>query len=244
VSQELIKIPLADGKLSYSLLNRADSDEFVIYLHGLASHTGRTLPFTIANHLNTHGFNVLRLGLYDERERARKVRECTLETHTHDLNTAVDFVRAEYKPKRIHVIGHSFGGLTILLGNPNVDSAILLDPSHPDINPFRKAQYVAELDAYLRSSCGLDYLIGPAMVEEYNALEDGGFTSGYHIPSLIITAEDSSLAKTGPLYARALADQTEIKQVTIAGAGHGFLEKMDEVTSRCLDWLKQSHDQS
>ncbi|MDF2461257.1 MAG: hypothetical protein K0S68_660 [Candidatus Saccharibacteria bacterium] len=241
MSQELVEIPLHDGKTSYSLLNRGGHDDFVIYLHGLASHTGRTLPYFLANYLSAKGFNVLRLGLYDSRPKARRMRDCTLDTHIHDLNTAVDYVRAEYKPKHIHVIGHSYGGLTILLGKPDVTSAILLDPSHPDVNPFRKAKYVKELDAYLRSSSGLDYLIGPAMVKEFNALEDSGFSTGYHTPSLIVTAEGSILAKTGPLYARALEEQTEVEQVTIPGADHSFSTNEDQssLAAHCLAWLKE-----
>jgi acetyl esterase/lipase len=166
--------------------------------------------------------------------------DCTLETHIRDLNTAVDYVRSEYKPKRIHVAGHSYGGITILLGKPDVTSAILIDPSHPNVNAFRKAKYVKELDAYLRSSAGLEYLVGPAMVEEYNALESDGFTSGYHTPSLIVTAGNSVLAKTGPLYARALSDQTEIKHEIIESADHSFstVHFQSELAKHSVTWLK------
>jgi dienelactone hydrolase len=241
LSQTEIAIPLGDGRTSFSLLNQTGSGHFVIYLHGLASHPGRTLPFYLAQELAGHGFDVLRLGQYDTRDGARQLIDCTLATHVADLHTAIVYVQQQYQPKTLHLIGHSFGGQTILAAKAGVTSAILLDPSHPSVNPFRNARHVKELDAYLRASGGLEYLVGPAMVKEFEATTETGLTNGYHTPSLIITAGASVLAKSGTLYAKALQDHTLTKQVTIAGADHSFNTPthLAAVAKHSLGWLQE-----
>ena len=236
--QQLVEIPLPDGKVSYSLLNRADSDDFVIFLHSLASHTARTLPYLFAYHLQAHGFNVLRLGQYDHRDHGRKLVDCTMAIHAQDLNTAISYVHTTYNPKRIHVVGHSFGGPTILLAKPKAISAILLDPSHPSRNPFRDARYIKELDLYVKSSSGLDYHIGPAMVKEAESWNHTDLTAGYSLPTLIISAGASPLMEVAPAYLAGL--QADVKQTIIEGADHTFSAPVfiNPLLHECVAWLK------
>ncbi len=115
----------------YGVLNLpdSDSDSVIIMVHGLTGHMNEHQFFNAAKFFNQKGFTVYRFNLYDWRKKSRKFREFTLEQAGKDL----DFVVNKLKNKgfnKIGVIGHSYGGPTILVSNiKNYDVMAFWDPS-------------------------------------------------------------------------------------------------------------------
>jgi pimeloyl-ACP methyl ester carboxylesterase len=231
-----LRMPLPDGQAAYGKLRPGDKPELVIFAHGLASGPGRTLPTAFAHYFADQGYPVLRFGFYDERPDARKLEGCTLAIHIADLQAVFTYAQAKLDYDRIHLIGHSFGGLTIVGAHLPAASAVLLDPSHPSYNPFREARYIEPLDRYTFRGNGMQYLIGPAMVKEAGQLTAEDVIPGHQSPTLVVSAMGSVLAKTCVKYAE---DIPGAKLVQVDGADHSFSvdEHLDQALLESHRWI-------
>lgn len=87
--------------------------------------------FNGARYFEKKGYASFRFDLYGYRNNQRNLQDCTLETHADDLDTVVRAL----KEKGMHsfsLVGHSFGGPTVLLSKAahRASSIVFWDPSY------------------------------------------------------------------------------------------------------------------
>lgn len=155
-----------DGATIYGVANSSgQADTAVFIVHGLTGHMYEYQHKRAADHFAPR-FDVYRFNLYDGREGARALVDCTIATHAADLQTVLARFAGRYR--RVFLIGHSYGGPTIMRANPGGITAVSLwDPSYDlrGVQEQFKKSYVAD-GAYYQVNWGTSYLIGRAMFEE------------------------------------------------------------------------------
>jgi dienelactone hydrolase len=239
VTDHELTTPLRDGKTAYARLAGAWNKPLIIFVHGLTGSMDEILPHEAAKYFAKHGYSFLAFNLYDWRENARHIADCTLAVHARDLDDIVAYARKQGAPA-IHVVGHSYGGLTALLSPVQAfDSAILLDPTHPAVPPFDDVIYLKEIDSYL-SRGSIDHVFSRALVEENRSLKVEVFMPAYHIPTLVVTAGDGILAAAGADYIDRLKGRVIAQQSVVAGADHCFTAEIarQHAFKIMLDWLE------
>lgn len=193
MTERTIPITAHDGKVIYSVFNPAiggKSDVLVVIGHGLTGHPNEYLHKTAQRYLNEKGWDVLRVAYYASQDDARKLEDCTLAIHAQDLNTVIAANKSKYR--KIFAVGHSYGGLTMLFANPNVDALSFWDSSFTPYEAFWKsdAVYVPELDCY-KIGWGSTKIIGKAMYEEAKDLSEANAISlaqQIAVPSQVVLA--------------------------------------------------------
>ena len=125
-----IRISITPKKFIYCTLNetKPNSDKLVILVHGLFDNELSQLIFNAAHFFCDSGYTACRLNFYHFKPDSRHFSECTLSQHSKDLKKVIDYFKDKYKS--ISLVGHSFGGLTILKANlKNITSVSLWEPS-------------------------------------------------------------------------------------------------------------------
>ncbi len=190
-------LPTADGKTIYGLKNMADkpAEAAVFMVHGLTGFMQEYAFKRAADVLSAQGYDVYRFNLYDGWDNARSIMDCTLETHAGDLNTVIKAFGAKYK--KAFAIGHSFGGPTIMIANPEGltaaslwDPSIILDSLFDDVTPVDDQTY--------RLDWGVVYLVGKAMIDHANGLQEKEcrkLAEDFHAPVQVIHAAEGILIK-------------------------------------------------
>lgn len=118
-----------DGATIYGRKNagRMPSRAAVFIVHGL-NCSMYDYPYKRAADALSRDYDVYRFNLYDGQDGGRRLLDCTLQTHADDLNTVLRHFAPDYDC--VFLIGHSYGGLTIMLAAPeNITAASLWDPS-------------------------------------------------------------------------------------------------------------------
>ena len=126
-----LDVPLADGKKIHGILRGSldGSMPLAIMMHGRPGQGNELLQYLGARYLYERGIATLRLSMYDFGKEYRSIVDCTLDDHIADFNDVVKYVRTA-GAKQVFAIGHSYGGLTILGSDAQLDGAILWDPTH------------------------------------------------------------------------------------------------------------------
>ena len=238
--EKLLKVPTSDNKVIYGRLRGPLSQPLVIFVHGLGGIMNQHIYYNGARFLERNGISSFRLNLYGWEKDARNLIECTIDTHSYDLDKVVEYFRKK-GVKKIFVVGHSFGGPTILLSkDKNFDGVILWDPSYDTPKSFEEFEYLPALDMY-RVRWGIDVLIGKKMFEAKSKLrdrEEKGIQK-IAVPIKIITAGRGFLVWGGKRY-YTLANEPKA-HVVIKNADHlfdedGAEEKLFEET---IIWIKR-----
>lgn len=245
--EKQIVIPIENSNLHINGILRGTWDQpLVILIHGLACDNRGLLPFLLARLLHEHGFATLRVNMYDRTDDTRDMIDCTMETHTEDLSRIVAYVRKQHSPQ-VFAVGHSYGGLTILSGDAELDGAVLLEPSHfkcsmeldESLEPKRK-EITQKFVAYEN---GAGYIDPLPMVRERKrkaTLAEETLAQKTY-PLLFIAAENCTLLPYIQNYHR-VANQP--KKLYIAkGASHDLTDSdeiMLNVFQQTLTWLKGS----
>lgn len=238
--EQLLKIPTSNNKVIYGRLRGSQDNPLVIFVHGLGGRMDQHIYYNGARFLEKNGISSFRFNLYAWEKDARKLGECTLETHSYDLDIVVDYFRKN-GVKKIFVVGHSFGGPTILLSkNKDFDGIILWDPSFAYPKSFEGAQYIDSLDMY-KVTWEFDVLIGKDMVEEGKTLreKEEQAIKEITIPIKIINAGNSWLAEAGKRYFELTKGPKE--RVVIDKASHGFDEDgvEEKLLQETLSWIQK-----
>lgn len=105
----------------------------IVLAHGLGDSAWSDLIEDGAEFLSEAGFRVLAPSLYGDDGDQRDLVDCDLTTHAKDLELATRYVRENHGSQPVFGIGHSFGGLAILLGNAQFDGAVMWDASNPKV---------------------------------------------------------------------------------------------------------------
>lgn len=235
-----VKIRTRDGKTIYGMLRGNLRRPVIVFVHGLTGHMDEHTYYDGVRFFERHGFSSFRFNLYDWRKGARLLHECTLQTHADDLDRIIEWLR-DHSARKVFVIGHSYGGPTILRSRRrNFDAVVLWDPSYGHSLTFTGAKYVKGLKGSI-AIWGIGYLIGNAMVREarqMTARKSEGLIRGIHVPIKIIAAGKGELLKGSKRY-YAAANPPKAFAI-IRGADHNFNYEgnQESLFRETLAWLK------
>ncbi len=236
VPESTVYVDLPDGHKIKGILRGNLKKPLVVMMHGRPGSGNELLQFLGARHLHEKGFSVLRLFMYDFEETARNLLGCTLQTHTEDFETVVNYLKKQNVPK-IFAIGHSYGGLTILKSKTKIDGAVLWDPTHGLIwheegdwqQNFPEKIY----DDIIVGIAGNGYIVPKTMNEQDMAMGDTtnlAAQKGY--PLKIIAAGKGAMSHLGMRYFEVADEPKEF--IEISEAHHQF-EDSDEVMRQLFE---------
>ena len=236
--EEEIKIPLKNKKYIYGILRGSLKNSLIIFVHGFTGHKNEHQFFNGARFFEKNGLSTFRFDLYNWRDDARKLDECTLSLHGQDLDKVVDYFRNK-GVKKISVVGHSFGGPSVLLSKKkDFDDTILWEPSD-DKDVVLKARYLKELDKYhCRSESSFGFIISKEMYQENKKLKPSELIKEINVPIKIIVAGLGTLIEEGR---KLLQNANEPKAFAIIpSATHCFDEDgaEEKLFQETLDWIK------
>ncbi len=225
-----IVINTGDKHSIYGTLNsKKKSDKLMIFVHGLTGNQKEHIFFNSAKFFTKHGFDTFRFDLYTWKKNGRKLRDCTLDIHAKDTNKVIEHFRNKYK--KVFLVGHSYGGLTILKTDTSLISGMILWDASYSKGTSRGTDWINEknynkhLDAYILD-WGVELIIGKAMFEEAKTLPHPRLIKRINVPVKIICAGKSRLVKAGKLYFKYAKNPKEF--TIIKDASHTFSEEGTE----------------
>lgn len=243
MTSDIQHISAPDGKNIYYYLDNAqpaESKQLIIIGHGMTGHPNEYLHQTAYRYFTNCGFDVCRISFYDTQENARALRECTLAVHASDLNHVVRNLSSSYE--NIFYAGHSYGGLTGLIANPDVTATTFWDSTYiPDLWDTISS-YVPELDCY-KINWETEILVSKEMIEEaaqltYEKIKE--YAEIFKSPALVALAgENPRLLKQGKQLTADLKVPTQ--QTIIKGADHCFYNKntAQELATQTAVWFQK-----
>ena len=238
--EQHFKIRTSGRKYIYGVLRGALGRQLVVFVHGFTGHMNEHQFFNAASYFAENGFPSFRFQLYSWEKNARKLHECTLATHAYDLDRVIRYFRRK-GVRMIFVVGHSYGGKTILMSKEKkYDGVVLWDPSHRFSRLFNKARYLKTFDAYLHmDDTPYHVLVGRQMVREEIAIGCEESIQEIHVPVKIISAGKGVLVRGGQWYYQR-ANQPKAF-VVVEDATHCFDEEGTEerLFRETLSWLKR-----
>lgn len=192
-----------------------------------------------ARFLENHGISSFRFNLYGWDEGARNLSDCSIKTHSYDLDLVIKYFRKK-GAKKIFTVGHSYGAPTILLSkNKDFEKVILWDPSFGYPMSFDNPRYIKSVNKYL-VTWNFDVLISPQMVEEAKDLKEKEEQAirQLKVPVKIITAGKGHLVEAGKRYFQ-IANNPKA-HIIIKEASHTFDEDgaEEKLLKETLDWIK------
>lgn len=228
------EIPLTleadDGKSIYGLLSEAihparnEDKRLVVLAHGLTGNPLEHQHMLCRDILIENGYDVIQFWFYHHEPDARKLHECTLASHVRDLRSVLKGASAGYDS--VFVAGHSYGGLTTILCNPdNVKAISLWDPSFKPWKEFWHGCLVGDVPEYKAHLMDGHYygMVGRAMVEEARSLTEEEVEAAareLEMPCQLVLADREMGRIENDLYNHLI--MTEKERIEIAGADHGF----------------------
>lgn len=161
--EQEIKIKTPDKKTIYGILNKTKRKKalgLIVYVHGLPSDINDYTYLASARQFAKKGYDTLRIALYYWKPNARILSDCSLETHATDLRTTLDLYMKKYD--RVFLIGHSWGGPTIMETDcTGVKAISLWDPSYNSNKWWPDATYKKSNLHFMKGS--FEFIISKAM---------------------------------------------------------------------------------
>jgi pimeloyl-ACP methyl ester carboxylesterase len=240
--EQSVKIKTDDGHVIYGTLTRGSgaSRKLIVFVHGLTGHKDQHIFYNAARFFPGRGFATFRFDLYSENPKGRKLKECTIKTHTADLNLVVRHFARNFS--KLFLVGHSLGGPTILSANlSRIRGIVLWDPSYSDGKglTFRMyCKYVKCLDAYV-IRWDVESIISKAMFREIRQFpRPQDIMESIHPPTKIISAGKGALIEGGKEYYRYAREPKGFAM--IPKAAHSFNEwgAADVLFQETLEWFK------
>lgn len=220
--EKQIKIRTPDKKIIYGTLRGSLKNPLVIFVHGLGGHKDEHIFFNGARFLEKNGFSAFRFDLYNYKADARKLQDCTLSLHAKDLDTVIRYFRNK-GVKTVFVVGHSFGGPTILLSKrQDFNKVVLWDPSIRTNDLEKEFHYIKEFNSYY-ADWGAAVIIGKEMVEEGKLIKPPLLIRQIHVPIKLIFAGKGELKERDWKRYFDNANQPKAMAV-ISNASHNFNE--------------------
>lgn len=242
--EKVVKIRTKGGFIIQGILTLASKKavgKLVIFVHGLTGFKNEHIFYNGAAFFAKKGFDVFRFDLYPGGKGSRKLSRSTLKTHALDLNRVVKHFG---KYKKIFIVGHSLGGLTVLFADlKNISGIVLWDPSCNLKNELLGladyCRYNKALKAFIMN-WGVEVVIGREMYEEWKHVpHPKDLMRGINVPVEIINAGKGVLKKAGREYFK-WAKRPK-KLLVINNAGHTFDEEGAEkkLLEGTLDWIRR-----
>jgi len=196
-----LKIKTPDKKIIYGSLvcSGKKSDKLVIFVHGFTGHKDEHIFFNAAKFFMEKGFDTFRFNLYAGGKGSRNFGNTKISLHGRDINTIVKYFRKKYK--KIYVIGHSYGGTSLLFTDTNlIDGYVFWDASYVSAKDTKGGlKYNKKINAYI-TDWGLDIIVGKDYINELKNFPDcGELIKNIKKPVLFITANKGG-SKNGIAY--------------------------------------------
>jgi len=221
------RIKTLDGKTIYGTYTHASDKILIIFVHGLTGHQNEHIFYNGAKFFTAQGYSTFRFDLYGGGNNARSIRDASLALHTKDLDTVVRYFSKKFKS--IILIGHSFGGPTILRADLRRVSAIMLwDPSEKNSEKgfLKSVKYEKSIGCYA-GKWNFEPLMSKQQVRDITHLPSAKvLVSGIHRPICIIAAGKGTLTQGCKEYFRHANPPKKL--IVIGGATHCFDEEGTE----------------
>jgi hypothetical protein len=242
--QTAFDVTAPDGKKIFVYCNRAGdtpSKKAIVIGHGLSGSPNAYMHLMARNYFNALGYDVYRMAFYWDESYHRKLHETTLAIQGQDLNSVIAHVRDAHD--KLYVCGHSYGGLTLVFANPQVNAMSFWDSSY---QPWDRMWVPSTTPATDGKTHLLhwehDITIGQQMMDEAKALTRDAaslMTRQIVTPSQVMVAGDAWMkVDTQMLY----DDLTCVKEKhVVQGAGHMFAEGqvIYELLDKTHEWFKK-----
>lgn len=236
--EKQVLLPTSNNKKILGKLRGSLQRPLVVFVHGLSSHLDHHIFFNGARYFEKRGFASFRFNFYGNGSQARRMIDCTLKVHIYDLNRVIEYFRKK-RVKRIFLVGHSLGGLTILMSNNRgYDSLVLWDASYnPVENLFSSVRYIKEMKGYVYRHA-YNVIVNRELVRETKNLQCDNLTRNIHVPIKIICAEKGILVPGGKVYYKNANKPKSF--VVIKNATHSFGEDGNEerLFKETIKWFK------
>lgn len=211
--EENLKIPLGNNKFAYGILFGKLKKPLIIFVHGFTGNKNEHIFFNGARFFEKNRLASFRFDLYSDKNDARKLNDAPLSQNAEDLDEVIKFFEKKGINKT-YVIGHSFGGVTVLMSKKQkFTKAVLWDPSGKPYKLTNEAKFIKELDLYFYDKWGVSVTIGKEMVEENRKINTRDLLRKIKVPTKIILAGESELKKFW---------KNEKNVSIIPGADHNF----------------------
>ncbi len=237
VIEENFTLPIANGKMIYGILSRAENSngKVIVQAHGLTGEMFEHMQIEAKEFFTSKGYDVIRFNFYGMEEDARILEETTVQIHANDLNTVCDHFRPNYK--KLYCIGHSYGGTTLLLANPEAQAFSFWDATFFPLSMHWEDRKKLEGTPYYTCGWGTTFLINESMYDEVYTLDTKSLAKKITIPSHIVLAGNSNENKPRTALYDTLACEKEL--IDIEGAGHRFLEgdTLNTLLNSTLAWF-------
>lgn len=239
-----LRLKTKDGHIVYGVLNSTKnrSKKLVIFVHGLTGHPNQHTFYNAAKFFPKKGFSTFRFDLYSGEKRGRLLTHTSIKQHAEDLNLVIEYFRKKYK--KLFLVGHSLGGVTILQADYNKSDGIVLWDSS-----VKKKYHLVGIDDTIRYNKALgkyilkwreEYLISKAMNREMTRLpEPKDLVAAVKVPIKIIVAGKGILVRGGREYYKHASEPKDF--ALIKNAGHSFNEEgaEEQLFSETLAWVKK-----
>lgn len=237
-------IETQDGATIYGVKNSASvepSEGAVFIVHGL-SGCMHEYAFKRAADYFQEKYDVYRFNLYDWHDGARTLIDCTIKTHADDLNAVLNAFSLSYKKN--FLVGHSYGGPSVMMANPSGVTAVSLwDPTF-DLTRIKKdfKRDIIEDDQVYVVSGGVHFLIGKDMYEEAGKLDEIEcikLSKSFSAPVQVINAAEGLYVHDKISY-NSFGHKNNCREV-ISGSEHCFVEgdSCDCLLDKTLEWFSQ-----
>lgn len=232
--QEEIFIDTTDGYKIYGSITFSSqkTDRLVIFVHGFTGHKDEHIFFNGAKFFNENGLDVFRFDLYSFEKNSRPFKDQSISVHGKDVGVVKDHFKNKYK--KIYLVGHSYGGTSLLfLELSGVSALIFWDASYVSKEGKDYFKYNKYLDSYIVED-RIDYIVGKKFVEELKDFPDcGNLISKVNIPVKFITAKGNH----GLKYFEKANNPKEL--INIEKADHCFnsFESEAELLKETLKWI-------
>ncbi len=202
--QKTIKIKTKDGFQIYGDLLSAPkpSNKLVIFCHGFTGNRNEHIFFNGSQYFTKKGFDTFRFSFYSDEKGARHFENTKISQHGQDITTVVNHFSKKYK--KIYLVGHSFGGTSLLFADSSKVSAMVFwDASYMDsVNKieltYNKAKAVHTVD------WGMTVMVGKIFAEELLHFPDcGELIKKIHAPVKFIGIGNSNTSPSKKYFIKA-----------------------------------------
>lgn len=238
---QIVRIKAGDGKTIHARAREVPGAPVVVIAHGMTGHMDGRLELGFARMLEREGYSSLRFNAYDWAEDARDLCDMGLREHLDDLGAVID--RASDMSGSVVALGHSFGGMCIVLRGPaGVKGAVLWDPASQRVwaeMNRRVATFDAERREYVQRE-RVAVVYSERMLQEVEQADAAAAAKDFDAPLLVVSSPQwPHMNEAGREYAE-LAPRAE--RVEIPGADHNFTDDISEASlfSTTLAWLQRT----
>lgn len=245
MAETILNIPIPDtDKTIHGRLREVEGAPIVVFVHCLTANKNTTEYYVGARFLEEAGYATYRFGLYGWEDDARRLLECTVDTHADDLDLVISTLKDRFPGRPVVAIGHSLGGMTIMSSKARgYDAVVLWEPTHADCWDEREladeyTKWEPALGLY-RYIGGVDELVSREYLESYRFRDCDSLAEDFPVPMLTILGGTDGKARNPAMarYHERTPSQSDLQ--ILDGVDHALYE--GESLTRVLDvtaaWL-------